>query len=230
MTLLTEGAKGKLILISAPAGSGKTTLLSDWIHWSGLPAAWLSLDQTDDDPVRFFTYVTTALQTIQIDFGRLALSALKSPKPPPFEMVMTNLINEIAVVEEEVVLILDDYHVLRAPRIHETMEFLVDQLPSQLHLVIASRADPPLPLARLRARGELTEIRAGELSFTADETTAFIQSGMGLPLSPEDIQKLVARTEGCIAGLPFTRREISFAGCCRVYTLPAVILFNHWFV
>ncbi|MFB0515106.1 MAG: LuxR family transcriptional regulator, partial [Candidatus Neomarinimicrobiota bacterium] len=201
LTRLDEGITGKLVLVSAPAGSGKTTLLSDWVHHSDLSVAWLSLDRGDNDPVRFLSYIVAAIQTIEKDIGNAALSALQSPKLPPFEAVITNLINEITCVPDDFALIFDDYHLLELKQAHSMVEFLLDHLPAQMHLVIATRADPPLPLARLRVSGQLTEIRADDLSFTAAETSVFIHNEAGLELSAGDIQNLVFRTEGWIAGL-----------------------------
>jgi LuxR family maltose regulon positive regulatory protein len=201
-----------LTLISAPAGFGKTTLLSEWGHALGRATApraiaWLSLDETDSDLTRFLAYLIAALQTVRKNVGSTAMSLLQSPQPPPVETILSTLINDIATGTQSdhdgyaCVLVLDDYHRITAQPVHEALAFLLDHLPPRLHLAIAGRADPPLPLARLRARGQLTELRAADLRFTPDEATAFLNDVMGLGLSTEDIATLDARTEGWIAGL-----------------------------
>ena len=201
---LEQGADRKLTLVSAPAGSGKTTLLAEWL--AATPAgerlaAWVSLDQSDNDPMLFWAYFITALQTVRSGVGGNALSLLHSPQPPPVESVLTTLINEINTIQRDFALILDDYHVVDAQPIHNAITFLLDHLPPRMHLVIASRSDPPLPLARLRARGEVTELRAADLRFTPDEAAAFLNEVMGLNLSAADVAALETRTEGWIAGL-----------------------------
>ncbi len=198
---LTEGLARKLIVVSAPAGYGKTTLLSQWVGRNELPAAWVSLDESDNDPQRFLTYVVSALQTIDADMGAGALSLLQSPQPLPTESILNSLINEVAETPRDFTLVLDDYHLIEARPIHDALAFLLDRLPPQMHLVMASRTDPPLPLARLRGRGELTELRAAELRFTPDEAAAFLNQVMGLGLSADDIAALETRTEGWIVGL-----------------------------
>src|SRR6266699_1074998 len=201
---LQLGIQRPLTLIAAPAGFGKTTLLSTWLEHASLPAAWLSLEQDDDDLTRFWTYVFTALARVHQGLGTSALALLQastlSPLPP-IEIVLTVWINDLAALPHEVALVLDDYHLITAQPIHRSITYLLDHLPPQLHLVMATRADPPLSLARLRARGHLTEIRAAELRFTAEETAAFLTRALGLELSAQDIATLEARTEGWIAGL-----------------------------
>jgi ATP/maltotriose-dependent transcriptional regulator MalT len=198
---LNEGLHGNLILLSAPAGFGKTTLLSEWVAGLERPVAWLSLDAGENDPTRFLTYLVAALQTIAATLGEGVLGALQSPQPPPLEAILTALLNDIATIQDSFVLVLDDYHVLDAQPVDHALTFLVEHLPPQLHLVIATREDPPLPLARLRARGYLTELRATDLRFTPSEAAAFLTQVMGLNLSAEDIAALERRTEGWIAGL-----------------------------
>jgi LuxR family maltose regulon positive regulatory protein len=191
----------RLTLISAPAGFGKTTLLSEWAAGCGQPVAWLSLDDGDNDPARFLTYLIAALQKARPDVGKTALQMLHSPQPPPIETALTILINEIAESSRSVALILDDYHLIEAQAIHDGLTFLLDRLPPQLHLIIVTRADPPLPLNRLRARGQLAELRTRDLSFTIEEAAVFLNDCLHLGLSLEDIATLDARTEGWIAGL-----------------------------
>ncbi|MCW5853728.1 MAG: helix-turn-helix transcriptional regulator [Anaerolineae bacterium] len=208
----------KLSLISAPAGFGKTTLVSSWIddfRWARDEGqseaarrativhrvAWLSLDEGDNDPVRFLTYLVAALQTRAPSIGAAALTALDSPQPPPPEAILTALLNEITPLPDQIVLVLDDYHVLDSKPIDRALTFLLDHLPPQLHLVITTREDPSFPLARYRARDQMTELRAADLRFTPAEAAEFLHQVMGLHLSAADISALEDRTEGWIAGL-----------------------------
>jgi len=205
---LNEGMHCKLTLISAPAGFGKTTLVSEWLAGCQRPepkvrVAWLSLDEGDNDPTRFLTYLVAALQTISANIGAGVLGVLQAPQPPPIESILIALLNEITIVPDNFVLVLDDYHVIDSKPVDEALTFLLKHLPPQMHLVIATREDPPLPLARLRARGQLTELRAADLRFTPTEATDFLNQVMGLNLSAEDITALETRTEGWIAGLQF---------------------------
>jgi LuxR family maltose regulon positive regulatory protein len=198
---LNRGLHGRLALISAPAGFGKTTLVSEWLAACPHPAAWLSLDAGDNDPTRFLTYLAAALGTAAAGLGAGALAALQSSQPPPPESVLTILLNEIAHHPGSLVLVLDDVHVIEAAAVDQALAFLVEHLPPQLHLVLTTRQDPPLPLARLRARGQLTELRAADLRFTPGEAADFLNRVMGLHLAAEDIAALETRTEGWIAGL-----------------------------
>ncbi len=206
---LNEGMHCKLALISAPAGFGKTTLVSEWAAVCDRPVAWLSLDEGDNDPTSFLTYLVAALQTLALskvegisaNIGKGVLAILQSPQPPPIESILTTLLNEITTIPDNFVLVLDDYHVLDAKPVDKALTFLLEHLPPQIHLIIATREDPPLPLARLRARGQLTELRAADLRFTPTEAADFLNQMMGLNLSEEDIAALEARTEGWIAGL-----------------------------
>ncbi|HEU4322716.1 MAG TPA: LuxR C-terminal-related transcriptional regulator [Roseiflexaceae bacterium] len=198
---LNEGLQRRLTLISAPAGFGKTSLASAWTAGCGRPAAWLSLDEGDNEPSRFLRYLVAALQTLAPTIGTDVAEQLQSSQPPPIEALLPLLLNAIATLPQPAVLVLDDYHLLEASSIDQALAVLVEHLPPQLHLVIATREDPPLPLARLRARGQLTELRAADLRFTPAEATAFLNQVMGLSLSTEDIAALEDRTEGWIAGL-----------------------------
>jgi ATP/maltotriose-dependent transcriptional regulator MalT len=198
---LNEGLRGKLTLVAAPAGFGKTTLVSEWLAGRGRPAAWLSLDEGDNDPARFLMYLVSALRTVVADVGGEALATLQAPQTPPIEALLTTLLNDLAAVADELVLVLDDYHTLDSRPVDEALTFLIERLPAQAHLVITTREDPRLPLARLRAKGQLTELRAADLRFTAEEAAAFLNAGMGLRLAAADIAALEARTEGWIAGL-----------------------------
>ncbi len=201
---LTQGAVGPLTLVSAPAGFGKTTLLAQWLAESGMPVAWLSLEPGDNEPVRFLSYLIAALQTLDPHLGAVALTLLQMPQQARAETVLTLLTNDVGSHGRDggdFVLVLDDYHVIEAKAIDQALTFLVEHLPPQMHLVIATREDPQLPLARLRARGHLTELRVTDLRFTPSEAAEFLTQGMGLNLSAEDITALEARTEGWIAGL-----------------------------
>jgi len=192
----------KLSLISAPAGFGKTTLVSEWmatLTGSGVRVAWLSLDEGDSDLARFLLYIVSAVQTIAPTCGENVLNMLQPMQPT--DVVLTMLLNELAAIPDRFILVLDDYHTLDCKPIDDALSFLIDHLPPHMQLVITTREDPQLPLARLRARGQLTELRAVDLRFTPDEAAEFLNRVMGLNLSAEDIAALENRTEGWIAGL-----------------------------
>ncbi len=196
---LTSGRR--LSLISAPAGFGKTTLVSGWVADLKRPTAWLSLDEGDNDPTRFLAYLIAALQTAAPHIGQGLLAALQSPQPAPSESILIALLNELTTLQDHIVLVLDDYHVIDDTAIDLALAFLLDNLPPQLRVLITTREDPQLPLARYRARGQLTELRAADLRFTPAEAAEFLNHAMGLSLSPTDIAALEDRTEGWIAGL-----------------------------
>src|SRR5690349_13931102 len=199
---LSRGAESALTLVSAPAGFGKTTLLAEWLAVAaadGRSVAWFSLDPRDNDPVLFWTYLVAALKTAP-GVGAGALSLLQLPEPPG-EAGLVALLNDLDAISDDVVLVLDDYHVIDARDVQDGMVFLLEHLPPQIHLVIASRADPALPLARLRGRGELVEIRAADLRFTPGEAAAYLNGVMGLVLTAADVAALEGRTEGWIAAL-----------------------------
>ena len=200
----------KLTLISAPAGFGKTTLISEWIagprdcppeQVCGSLSAWLSLDKTDNNPARFITYLIAALQMIKPRIGEGLLASLQSPQLLQFEPILTILINETSTIPEHFVLILDDYHAIDSPLVDKCLDFLIEHQPPQMHIIIITREDPQLPLARYRARGQLTELRAADLRFTPGEATEFFNQVTGLCLSAENIAALETRTEGWIAGM-----------------------------
>jgi LuxR family maltose regulon positive regulatory protein len=208
-----------LTLVSASAGSGKTTLLSAWVAASCKPQAsrgraqsaerkgaeqaitWLSLDALDNDPIRFWASVIAALRTCLPKIGQTALALLHSQEAPPLSTILTTLLNELVQGSGDIILILDDYHVIEDQAIHDGLLFLLDHLPESMHLVLATRTDPALPLSRLRVRGQMIEIRSSDLRFTYEETTSFLLQSMDLPLSEEDVATLQHRTEGWIAGL-----------------------------
>ncbi|MEO8393683.1 MAG: LuxR C-terminal-related transcriptional regulator [Chloroflexota bacterium] len=198
---LNEGQHRKLTLISAPAGFGKTTLVSEWLAGGERPIAWLSLDKGDNDPTRFLIYLVAALQKMTVNLGEGVLTVLQSPQPTPIETVLTALLNEITILADTFVLVLDDYHVIDARPIDHALTFLLEHLPAQMHLVITTREDPQLPLARLRVQDQLTELRAADLRFIPAEAAEFLGHVMDLNLSAEDVATLERRTEGWVAGL-----------------------------
>jgi len=198
---LNEVPHRKLTLICAPAGFGKSTLVGEWVAGCDRPTAWLSLDGGDSDPTRFLAYLVAALRTVAANIGEGVLEMLGSPQPPPTESVLTTLLNEIVTIPDDFVLVLDDYHVVDARAVDDTLAFLIEHLPPRMHLVISTREDPQLPLARLRVRGQLSEVRAADLRFTSAEAAEFLKGAMGFDLCAEDIAALESRTEGWIAGL-----------------------------
>ena len=198
---LNAGLHRRLTLIAAPAGFGKTSLASAWITGCGRPAAWLALDAADNDPARFLAHLVAALQTIAPTIGADVASLLQSSQHPPIEALLPPLLNQIATLPQPAILVLDDYHVLDARPIDQALAVLVEHLPPHVHLVITTREDPSLPLARLRARDQLSELRVADLRFTPDEAATFLNQVMGLGLSAEQVAALEARTEGWIAGL-----------------------------
>ena len=203
---LDEGLEHKLTLLSAPAGFGKTTLMSEWIatrseRRESLAVAWLSLDAGDNDPVRFWRYVITACQAFDAAVGVSALELLYTSRRLPLEAALTMFINDLARVERNGVLVLEDYHVITSPQIHETVAYFIDHLPVTQRLVVLTRSDPPLPLARLRGHDDLYELHAADLRFSLVETRTFLQQSLSFPLSPAAIERLEARTEGWVTGL-----------------------------
>jgi LuxR family maltose regulon positive regulatory protein len=190
---MDEGFERKLTLISAPAGFGKTTLLVDWVHRNKIPTAWFSVDKADNDPLHFLTYVILGLQTLKAGTGRAALTMLQSPQPPPIEPILINLLNDVSRISTDFALVLDDYHLVDAGPIHDMIGFLVENLPEQMHMVIATR--------RVRSQNLLTELRAADLSFSAEEAARLFSESLNLQLSTRDIQLLETRTEGWAAGL-----------------------------
>jgi LuxR family transcriptional regulator, maltose regulon positive regulatory protein len=200
---MSGGAEARLTLVSAPAGFGKTTVLAGWLHDAsadGRRVAWLSLDAADNEPAIFWAYVVTALQGAVPGVGASALELLAS-SPVPTQRVLTTILNDLAVAPGEVWLVLDDYHVVDNHEVDEGVTFLLEHLPAQVHVVISTRADPDLPLARWRVRGELVEIRAADLRFTPDEASAYLSVATGLDLAADDVAVLEERTEGWIAAL-----------------------------
>jgi LuxR family maltose regulon positive regulatory protein len=215
---LDAGQAARLSLVVAPAGFGKTTLVGDWIAHlcrADVPArgvAWLSLDEADNDPLRFATHLIAALQAVEPALGKGAQALLRGSQMPPAEMVVSALINDLVAASMPIVLVLDDYHVIRAEWVHAALSFLLEHQPASLHLVLIAREDPPLPLPRLRARGQMTEIRASDLRFTVDEAVVFLNQTMGLSLTAEAVAALEARTEGWIAGLQLAALALQECG------------------
>ncbi|NUQ86195.1 MAG: tetratricopeptide repeat protein, partial [Anaerolineales bacterium] len=203
MAILEKGMCGPLTLISAPAGSGKTTLMGGWHANSEnrVPVAWLSLEPADNDPLRFLTYLTASVESASPSLTHSITPLLQSPQPPPPDVIVPSLLEVLSALDGDLILAMDDYHVIANVVIHEILNNILAHLPPALHLVILTRADPPLPLARLRANNALTEIRAHDLRFTLDEAASFLSKTMGLSLTREQVASLEARTEGWIAGL-----------------------------
>ena len=199
--LLNEGLNSKLILISAPAGYGKTTILVDWIQQQNYPTAWLSLDERDNDSVRYMTYLVSAIQAIRPGLGESSLSILQTSSLETPELVLKPLVNDLADIAQPLLLVLEDYHLIHAQAVHEVTIFLLEHLPSQAHLVIVTRADPPFPIARLRGHNLLTELRLNDLCFTVDEAARFLEMALRLELPAEDVAALNTRTEGWVVGL-----------------------------
>lgn len=198
---MNESLPLRLTLVSAPAGFGKTTLVSDWAAGSSRPVAWLSLDEADSDLRRFLVYLISALQTVDANLGESALGLIQAPEPPATELLLSDLINDVAQVQQGFTLVLDDYHMVDSRPVDAALAFLIDHAPPQIHLVVAAREDPQLPLARYRSRGQLAEIREADLRFTPAEAAEFLNQVMGLNLAEQDIAALESRTEGWIVGL-----------------------------
>jgi len=201
ITLLDEGLSGSLILVSAPAGFGKSTLLTEWVRQGGVRTGWLSLDAADNDPNRFLTYLIAALQQVIGDVAGELGGLLHSPEPPAAEAILAALVNAISLAADDLILVLDDYHAITSPAVHGAVTFLLEHLPANLHLVISSRTDPPISIARLRSQGRVVEVRAEKLCFTPEEAAVFLTDTMRLSLSPAQVVTLGKRTEGWIAGL-----------------------------
>jgi LuxR family maltose regulon positive regulatory protein len=211
LAVLRDGGPRRLTLLAAPPGFGKTTLLAEWAaSEDGTAVAWLSLDEDDNDPARFFAYTTSAVRRVEPELGGRALAALHTPGADLLEVVLPLLLNDLARLDRDLVLVVDDYHLITNPQIHEALAYLIERSPVAFRLVLATREDPPLPLGRLRASGDLGELRAGELRFSEQETTAFLTEALGLELSADDVARLQARTEGWPAALYLA--ALSFRG------------------
>ena len=218
-----HGFARKLTLIAAPAGFGKTTLAGEWVAGLAksepkISVAWLSLERGDSDPERFLAYFIAALQTIQADCAAGVLGALQTPQPPAMEVILTALLNEIATIPVDSVLVLDDYQLVDSPQVDQALTFLVEHLPPQMHLVIGSREDPPLPRSRARGRGQLSELRAADLRFTPAEAAEFLNRVMNLDLPAEDVAALEDRTEGWIADLQLAALAVQGPRACWLWS------------
>src|SRR5215213_5008703 len=200
-SLLQARLEGKLCLVEAPAGFGKTTLLAQWQATGGGRVAWVSLDEGENDPTRLWVYVVEALRTVEPDLGTAALQALQRTSLDHERVVLPSLLHDLSGIASPLVLVLDDYHLITNPTCHQTLAFFLDHLPVGVHVVLATRVDPPLPLARMRASQELTELRVADLQFTDDEAVTLLNASMGLQLTTEDVELLTERTEGWAAGL-----------------------------
>jgi LuxR family maltose regulon positive regulatory protein len=225
---LNVGKNRKLSLVCAPAGFGKTTLVSEWIACCDLPVAWLSLDEGDNDVTRFLIYLVSAIRIIVPTVGEGIMFLLKSPRPPQINWILTNLINEIITKQDNFTLVLDDYHVIDSKVVNDGICFLLENLPPQMHLTIISRDIPNLPLAQLRVRNQLTELRVKDLCFTPLEVSEFLNGVMSLNLGAGDIAALETRTEGWIAGLQLA--AISLQGHNDATAFINSFTGNHYFV
>jgi LuxR family maltose regulon positive regulatory protein len=235
---LNAGLLGRLTLLSAPAGFGKTTLVTEWLNSVKRPFTWLSLDEHDGDPARFLTYLLAALQKVVPAIGHAAQAMLQAPQLPPPETLLTSLINDIAATPRPFVLVLDDVHLIEAMPVHQQLTFLLEHQPLQMHLVLVTRKDPLLPLARWRARGQMMDIRQADLQFTEQESAEFLQRVMRLELSSADVAVLHRRTEGWIAGLQLAalalqglaRQGISMRGRDDVHQLVQSFSGSHRYI
>jgi len=227
---LQAGLSGPLTLVSAPAGAGKTTLLSEWRAGAGsrTPVSWVSLDAADNDPLRFFQYLLAALDTLQPGILQEIHPFLQTPEKLNYEAILTLLVNVLGSISQDFILVLDDYHVINTPAIHKALAFLVDNLPPHMHLVLLTRTDPALPLARLRARTQLTEVRAADLRFSVNEVAEFLNQVMHLGLTHEQITALEGRTEGWIAGLQLA--ALSMQRCKDIQAFVAAFTGSHHYV
>jgi LuxR family maltose regulon positive regulatory protein len=225
---LNSGLDKALVLISAPAGYGKTTLVSNWLREIDVSSAWLSLDDGDNDPITFLQYLITALQKIVPSLRVDLVGMLQGMQPAHFDALMSLLVNEVAEGATPFLIVLDDFHVIHAQPILEMVTFLLEHMPPQMHLVLLSRSDPPLPLARLRARNQLVDIRANQLRFTRDEIAVFLNQVMGLALSADDIAAMEARTEGWIASLQLA--ALSMQGLTELHRFVSAFTGSHYYI
>jgi LuxR family maltose regulon positive regulatory protein len=201
---LNIGMSRKLILISAPAGFGKTTVVSDWIDQTKIPAAWFSLDNGDNDPVDFLSYIISGIQSIHKEFGQSAIKLLNSPNKPSVESIASLLINEILNINQNFLLVLDDFHLIKSKEVINLISYLLDHIPGNIHLVILTRSDPALSLSKLRSQHQLVDLRSSDLSFSANDISILFNKKLKLGLSIEDVISLETKTEGWIAGLQLT--------------------------
>ena len=227
---LEAGLRCKLTLVSAPAGFGKTTLLTGWLPNCRRRIAWLSLDDTDNELTRFLTYLIAAFLQIDPKLGASTMAHLSAPDPPPPETMLIALVNELSAWSDMLLLVLDDFHVITSQAIHSAITFLLNHQPANLHLMMTSRADPPLPLARLRVRGQLNELRAGDLRFTPAEIGHFFEQLTLLSLSPAMLHVLETRTEGWVAGLQLAALSLSGKDSQRIDSFIEAFSGSHRYV
>ncbi len=220
------GLGRKLTLISAPPGFGKTTIVQQWIPDCGRPVGWVSLDRDDNDPSCFLAYLTSALQSVDSAIEQPAIARTGPHETPSMTEVLAELLNQISVSPQAVVIVLDDYDAIHSAQVHSGLSFLLEHMPPQLHLVIITRADPPIPLARLRSQGQITELRQADLRFTEDETIAFLNGMLGLVLATDDVAILDSRTEGWIAGLQMAAIALQSPGLSSEQTSDFVRAFG----
>ncbi len=225
---LNAGNQCKLTLVSAPAGYGKTTLISSWLQETNIPSAWLSLDEGDNDPIRFFQYFITSLQKLIPDIGMDLPGMLRAVQPPSFDTLINLLINETTRQTAPFIIVLDDFHVISSQPILDMVMFLLEHMPPHMHLVLLSRVDPPFPLSRLRVRNQLVDIRADQLRFTRDEIVIFLNEIMRLRLSADDLAAIEARTEGWIAGLQLA--ALSMQNCQDIHGFVSAFTGSHYYV
>ena len=210
---IKQNLSGALTLLAAPPGYGKTSLLTAWAMHHPESVAWISLDEGDNDLARLLAYLIAALQRLQPDIGGSALAMLRSPKSLKTETILVPLLNDISTFDQDLFLVLDDYHVISDPQIHQVFSYILDHIPARMHVLIASRSDPPMPLARLRGRGKLLELRAEDLKFSTEETRDFLVKTFGLRISEEDLNSLYLRTEDGSRGCKWLR---SVSGIMRI--------------
>ena len=225
---LDAGNQCKLTLVSAPAGYGKTTLISSWLQETNIPSAWLSLDEGDNDPIRFFQYFITALQKLIPDIGLDLPGMLQAAQSPSFDVLINQLINETTRLTAPFIIVLDDFHVISSQPVLDMVMFLLEHMPPHIHLMLLSRVDPPFPLSRLRVRNQLVDIRADQLRFTLDEIAVFLNEIMGLKLSTDDLASIEARTEGWIAGLQLA--ALSMQNCQDIHGFVSAFTGSHYYV
>ncbi len=228
LELLNGGLDRDLILVSAPAGYGKTTLLSSWLHATGISSAWLSLDKYDNDPLHFLQYFLSALHQIVPTVGIDLLNMLQGIRPPPYEALLSLVINEIDQQGAPCVLVLDDFHIVESQTVLEMLVFLLDHMPQPMHLALLTRTDPLLPLSRLRVRDQLLDIRLDQLRFNPDEIAVFLNGVMGLQLAALDIAALEQRTEGWIAGLQLA--ALSLQSCKDLHGFVSAFTGSHYYI
>ncbi len=205
---LNKGLNRKLILISASAGFGKTTLLSEWINHYQIPTAWFSINNSDNDTVNFLSYIITGIQNLEKEFGKSTLKLLKSPNYTGYESIINLMINDIINIKKDFLLVLDDFHLINNKDIYNLVSYLIENIPENIHIVLSTRSDPNLPVAKLRSQHQMVELRSSDLSFSTNDISVLFNKKLKFKLSIEDIHSLEAKTEGWIAGLQLAALSI----------------------